>query len=291
MEKIEKKLKYDAFIFYNELDLLEIRLNILYNYVDFFVIVESTKTFTGKNKPLYYEENKGRFKKFEDKILYHVVDDCPDTFGEVRRRILEEEDQLKIKILRDCLETTQIPKDDSQAQWLREFYQKESMKIALKKFKVRDEDVCYVSDLDEIWNPEKQISPDPEKIVKLEQIVYSMYLNLRSSEKWAGTYVVNYLKLKDSVLNHLDNPLSTSTIFIPDGGWHFTFQGGPEMIVNKIENYGHQELNTQHIKGEILTKYSMGIDPFNRSHSYYVDDNSIPKYISENREKYLKYLR
>lgn len=289
--EIVKQNVYDVFIFYNEVDLLEIRLNILNERVDFFVIVESTKTFTGKDKILYYEQNKGRFKQFESKIKYFVVDDCPDTFEEVNERILAEKDPLKIKILKDCLESPQIPKDNSQAQWLREFYQKESMKTALMKFGAKDEDICYISDLDEIWNPKKEFFPDPEKIAKLEQSVYSMYLNLKSSEKWAGTYVAKYSRIKNSTLNHLDNPGATPTVFFPDGGWHFTFQGGPEMIVNKIENYGHQELNTDFIKGGIYNKYETGVDPLNRSYSYVIDNESLPDYISSNKEKYSRYLK
>lgn len=289
--EFKKELKYDVFIFYNELDLLEIRLNILYDYVDFFLIVESTKTFTGKNKPLFYRENQERFKKFEDKIFYFVVEDCPDTFQEVQHRIGTEKNSLKLDILRDCLETPQIPKDNSQAQWLREFYQKESMKIALSEIGANDEDICYISDLDEIWNPEIEIIPDPERIIKMEQIVYSMYLNLRSSEKWTGTYISRYSRLKISVLNHLDNPSVTDSIFVPNGGWHFTFQGGPEMIVNKIENYGHQELNNSYIKNGIFERYKNGSDLLNRSHSYHIDNQNLPKYILENRIKYSEYLK
>lgn len=287
----KRELKYDSFIFYNELDLLEIRLNILYDYVDFFIIVESTKTFTGKNKPLFYKENEERFKKFKDKIFYFVVEDCPDTFEEVERRILTEKNPLKLEILRDCMETPQIPKDNSQAQWLREFYQKESMKIALSEIGANDEDICYISDLDEIWNPEIEILTDPIKVVKMEQIVYSMYLNLRSSEKWAGTYVSRYSRLKNSVLNHLDNPSVTESIFIPNGGWHFTFQGGPEMIINKIENYGHQELNNSHIKNGIFDRYQNGSDILNRSHHYQIDNQNLPKYILNNPEKFYNFLK
>jgi len=289
--EFKKELKYDVFIFYNELDLLEIRLNILYDYVDFFIIVESTKTFTGKNKPLFYRENEERFKKFEDKIFYFVVEDCPDTFEEVEHRIGTEKNSLKLDILRDCLETPQIPKENSQAQWLREFYQKESMKIALSEIGANDEDICYISDLDEIWNPEIEIIPDPERIIKMEQIVYSMYLNLRSSEKWTGTYISRYSRLKISVLNHLDNPSVTDSIFFPNGGWHFTFQGGPEMIVNKIENYGHQELNNSYIKNGIFERYKNGSDLLNRSHSYHIDNENLPKYILENRIRYSEYLK
>jgi len=75
-EKLEyrKKIKiYDAFLFFNELDLLEIRLNILNEYVDYFVIVEAVETFSGLPKKLFYEENKARFEKFKHKIIHYVV--------------------------------------------------------------------------------------------------------------------------------------------------------------------------------------------------------------------------
>jgi beta-1,4-mannosyl-glycoprotein beta-1,4-N-acetylglucosaminyltransferase len=67
-------------MFFNELDLLELRLNILDPYVDYFVISEATITFSGKAKPLYYLENKIRFKKFEDKIIHNIVNDTPNNF-------------------------------------------------------------------------------------------------------------------------------------------------------------------------------------------------------------------
>jgi len=281
----------DVFIFYNELDLLEIRLNILNDSVDFFFIVESTKTFTGNPKILYYEENKERFKKFHHKIKHYIVSDCPDSFEEVVNRLSTETDELNKKILEDCLSTNQIPKDNSQVQWLREFYQKECMKKALANSEISDEDICYISDLDEIWNSETKKYPSDGEIYKFNQIVYSMFLNLRSSEPWSGTYCGKYSYIKNSTLNHLDNPGITDCIFVDNGGWHFTFQGGPEMIINKIENYGHQELNNSHIKSGIFDRYKSGSDILNRSHHYQIDNQSLPKYIIENKIKYIEYLK
>ena len=65
---------FDVFLFFNELDLLEIRLNMLYPFVDHFVINEATQTFFGSDKPFYYLENKERFKKFEDKIIHNIIE-------------------------------------------------------------------------------------------------------------------------------------------------------------------------------------------------------------------------
>ena len=65
----------DSFIFYNEIELLYYRLSILNEYVDKFILVESTQTFTGHKKPLFYLENRNMFDKFNDKILYVIVND------------------------------------------------------------------------------------------------------------------------------------------------------------------------------------------------------------------------
>ena len=114
---------YDCFTFFNELDLLEIRLNILNDVVDKFVLVEATKTFSGKDKPLYYEQNKKRFAKFQDKIIHVIVDDFPK------------------------------PDDKTQdVAFMMESYQRNAILWGLKSAK--DNDVVIIADLDEIPNPE-----------------------------------------------------------------------------------------------------------------------------------------
>ena len=67
----------DSFIFYNEIDLLYYRLSILNEFIDKFILVESTLTFTGELKPLFYLENKNKFEKFNDKILHIIINDMP----------------------------------------------------------------------------------------------------------------------------------------------------------------------------------------------------------------------
>src|SRR5215207_4343303 len=68
---------FDCFPFFNELDVLEIRLAELDALVDCFVIVEATRTFTAKPKPLYYADNRERYDRFSHKIIHVVVDDLP----------------------------------------------------------------------------------------------------------------------------------------------------------------------------------------------------------------------
>ena len=67
----------DAFPFFDEIDLLDLRLNYLNSSVDKFILVEGTKSHQGKNKKLFFDENKSLFKKYKNKIIHHIVDDYP----------------------------------------------------------------------------------------------------------------------------------------------------------------------------------------------------------------------
>jgi len=123
----------DIFPFFNELDLLEIRLNILNDYVDKFVICEATETFSGKPKPLYFKENEERFAKWKDKIVHYVVDDFPND-KEIYDKAIKSPNT-----------------GNKEHWWVREFYQKESAIKALSFCK--EDDIIMVSDVDEIPNP------------------------------------------------------------------------------------------------------------------------------------------
>ncbi|MFA6665763.1 MAG: beta-1,4-N-acetylgalactosaminyltransferase, partial [Armatimonadota bacterium] len=69
---------YDCFTFFNELELLELRLKLLNDVVDYFVLVESNKTFKNKDKEFVFEANKSMFEEYLAKIIYIRVEDMPD---------------------------------------------------------------------------------------------------------------------------------------------------------------------------------------------------------------------
>ena len=139
---------YDCFQFFNELDILKIRLNVLDSVVDRFVISEATETFSGLKKPLYYEENKEMFAAFADKIIHVVVDDTPkgDRWGTHERDTFQK--NAVTRGLRDCT----------------------------------DEDIVIFSDLDEIPNPDKirEILQDfrEDRIYHFAQRLFYCYLNM-----------------------------------------------------------------------------------------------------------------
>lgn len=273
----------DAFIFFNELELLDIRLNVLNHRVDYFVLVESTVSHAGKQKPLYYQENKHLFDKFNHKIVHYVVDDTPNSFEEARSMFMKEKDETKMNILLHTLTTFNTA---GETQWMREFYQHESVRMGMAKIGLEDDDVVFNSDLDEIWNPEETYPIDDWSVVKLKQHVYTGFLNVRSSEEWYGTYYTRYKNIRNASSNHLDTVSKTKHVFKDNGGWHFTYQGGAERIKTKLENFGHQEYNNEQVKSLIQRRLDSGMDVLGRPFACVVDEESLPSYLKNKKEKY-----
>lgn len=283
---------YDVFTFFNELDMLELRLEMLNDYVDKFVIVECVETFSGNKKPLYYDENKDRFKKYHHKIFHHVTHNPPKSFKDLQERILSKEtDDFTKKVCINALTTSNVP--PGELHWLKEFYQKEFIRLAIKNAGAEENDLCFVGDLDEIWNPDLDYSViDDYNIYKLRQIVYIGYLNNRSNENWAGTLLTRYKNIKGACLNHLRTSSKTNYTFIDNAGWHFSFMGGEDKIKLKIESYGHQEFNNDIVKNQVMKNLESGKDILGRSEFYYtIDETNLPKYLKDNKEKYIKMFK
>src|SRR5690606_38718308 len=139
---------YDAVIFFNELELLKIRFEELYDVVDHFVVVEGSLTFTGNQKPLYFAENRHLFSRFEDKIIYVLVEDFPPA--------------------------TSDPQRDS---WTREIHQRNGIIRGLCN--CADEDVIIISDTDEIPRREviASLPPMKNRIFNLDMQYFRYQLN------------------------------------------------------------------------------------------------------------------
>lgn len=255
---------YDCFIFYNELDLLEIRLEELKDVVDFFVLVEATKTFTNRPKKLYYNENKHLYGKFVDRIIHIVVDDLPVT-----------------------------PKDT----WENQFHQRNAISRGLTN--CQPEDIILISDVDEIPRA-SVVEGFTGDMALLEQNFYYYKLNcLSTSEKWTIPSILRYrLMTTPQIIRRLwYDPVNRKAIpIIPNAGWHFSYLGNAEHIRTKLESFSGQDLVTDELRNlsNISEKMEGGIDLFNRPGKVwqYVEiDESYPAYILKNRTKYSKYIK
>lgn len=269
-----KKIKiYDIFTYNGEADILEIRLNILKDSVDQFIIIEAPTTFSGLKKPLYFEEQKARFMPFLDKIKYFVIDDYPND----------------AEILKLADSSSNVPKGGPE-HWRREFYQKESIKKALTH--LQNEDICFIGDVDEIWNPEVLIDYTKDDIFKLKQKVYTYYLNNRSSEPWAGTIVTKYKNIKNNCLNHLRTKGKTKYVYVENGGWHFTSMGGINEVRRKLnDSYTRESYNTNEVQEKLEERFGEKDYIGRNKFKFWIDEKDLPEYILKNKEKYAKLLK
>tara|TARA_R110002012_G_scaffold19220_2_gene69771 strand:- start:456 stop:1313 length:858 start_codon:yes stop_codon:yes gene_type:complete len=275
---------YDCFNFFNELDILELRLNTLYDHVDFFVIVESDVTHSGEPKKFFYEEHRERFSKFADKILNYKILNTPSDFIN-----LPETDEEELKKVYTYIETQSNRFNRAtQLDYGRDFFQKESVRRALAYCK--DDDIIMFSDADEIPNPEflktiKNLSLD-DTLYSLNQPMYCYFLNMLKQSDWYGTKVGLYKNIKDLSLNELRGDESL-TVKLPDGGWHFSFIGDAEMVRKKITSYSARDLVNQHVYDSVEDNIKNGIDVFFRGKLTQVPiDSSYPTHILNNLDKY-----
>tara|TARA_Y100000389_G_C17453718_1_gene516574 strand:+ start:78 stop:899 length:822 start_codon:yes stop_codon:yes gene_type:complete len=259
---------FDCVIFFNEVDLLNIRFNILDKFVDYFVICESNCDHRGRDKKLNFDIK--NFKKFEKKIIYIVLEKFPDSLDA----------------------------------WQRQDYQRDFLMNGINNAKLND--IILFSDVDEIPNLEinmDRIINNLDKVGIFNQKVFYFKLNLRvvDYEVWEGTKVLlkknlrsfswlrSKVKLKNLKYNFWRIDKFKKIYEIPNGGWHFSFLGSPESISSKIKSYTHSEYDTKEFTD--LKKINDRIlnlqDPYDRNKELQKIpiDNTFPKYIQDNQDK------
>ena len=264
-------LTFDAFSFYNELDLLELRLNELSDVVDFFVISEATRTHVGNPKRLYYRDNKERFAEFEDKIIHVIVDDMPIAPADI-----ENERGA------NWLESDYQRSDN----WVRERFQRNAIMRGLVD--ADPDDMIIIGDADEIMRA-SAVEWAKDNIDKgsiaIGQTMYSYYLNVRSSIPWWGSKVIQ----KKNITTPSEDRFHT---LLPqgysDGGWHWNFIGNAEAIRLKIRSYAHSEFDTPDILLKVDERLNNLQDVLGRKDLYWPVpiDETFPKYLVDNQDKF-----
>ena len=265
---------YDCFQFFDEEHLLDLRLNILDEFVDFFVFVESTTDHQGKIKKLNYDPKK--FKKFSKKIIYIVVDDTAEA----------------------------IKKPHIGGESLVEQHQRNSLMRGLKK--CNDDDLVILSDVDEIPDLNKlNLLDKKSKYAVFSQRMYNYKINLlnETESNWHGSKIclkknlkspqwLRNLKFKKYPFWRIDKTKNLQ--IIENGGWHFAYLKNPEDILKKIRSSAHGEFNKIDFANleNIEKKIKIGKDIFDRNIKYkkVQIDNSFPNYIVKNKEKFKQWI-
>jgi len=287
---------YDCTSFYSEHTMYEVRLNILKDKVDKFIVTESTYSHSGKKKKLNFDIN--NYPKFKDKIIHIVIDKEPDG-------IVPENNDPSLQ-RSNSLKRISLSYD-------------ESLK-ALKESS--DEDFIMLSDNDEIPNlNSKDFATNKKDIVLFKQLFFYFRFDLLYDRMhWFGTKGckkkklkslswLRNIKLKKYPFWRLDALFSeTKQInlqIIQDGGWHFTNLKTPEEMYEKFMNFGHHDefklsgLTIEKIREKIKNK-EMFYDHFadqsstNKWKSDYklkkYNSKLLPKYLSDNQNKYKEWF-
>lgn len=254
-----RPLIYDCFPFFNELDILEIRLNELYNKVDRFVIVEADKTHQGKTKPYHFLNNIQRYKKFLDKITHVMIRDYPF-----------------------------LPPEASvtDRSWAIERHQRDCIMRGLTNCK--DNDIIIISDCDEIPNADKIKKYDNIRAFKQRLFYYNF--NCEATDPWNEAKILSYKELKQ--LTPCGARYRPNCELIEDGGWHLSYFKDVDGIVEKLNATAHAEYNTPFYTDKERIKQAMinCKDLFGRNLSYKFNPNiykvSLPKYVGSNMEEF-----
>ena len=298
---------YDCFTFFNELDLLEIRLNILNDKVDYFVLVEATKTHSGLDKELFYYNNKERFAHFNHKIIHIVVNDMPkvkngnrwDLENWQRNAImlgLTKCEQNDVIVISDLDE---IPNLDN-INWLEVLNNKDKKTNLItnyfsnfKKFVYQQKNNSLIRKIGQRIS--NLVDKQTKDVVCFKQKIFYYYLNGYIENNWPGSKALLYKNLNSyykCLPQQIRNIAFTNTI--KNGGWHFSYLLKPKEIAQKIKSFAHAEFDMPAYTeiSKIQEKIQTGENLFGGKKINYIKlDDSFPKYILQNQEKYKMYIK
>ena len=288
-------------MFFDEEQILDLRLNVLYETVDFFVIVESIYNHRGEKRELVFDKNK--FSKFKNKIIYIIHDEIPKQVETVNQNDSESEKNRKYIM-------NAVYRENSQRNYI-----SQGIKEAEKN------DIILISDVDEIPKLENiNILEITNKIIMFKQYMFHYKYNLvLPNFKWTGTKAVRKKSLispqwlrntkdRNYPIYRIDTFFSKKKYnnikIIEDGGWHFSNIKTPKMLNHKFRSYLHHiefdkaKINENDIQKLINNKqavYNLAVDQRgskvgNGAILENFDIKKLPLYIRNNTEKYRDWL-
>lgn len=279
---------YDCFCYFNEDHILELRLETLWDIVDYFIISEATYTHSGEARQPHFDHDK--FKKYQSKIRYLQLDKRPDG-----------------------------PNDF----WKNENFIRNNIVNGLAD--AQPDDLILISDLDEIPNP-KQILKYDRRFLRgdFAQRYYSYYLNnywvgdvnsagdlVPNTNIWYGSKVTTFKSFKNffncnatSVRSYKSSGIFRSikrawfrwanVQIIEDGGWHFTWIFSMDNLIKKLESTAHQEFNNEdHKNPHRLNQLIHSGRDFNKPKARYALqqlDDQFPEYLLKHQDKFKSFI-
>ena len=288
---------FDCTMFFDENMMYDLRLNLLNDYVDKFVVVESLYTHRGNKKKQNF--NIEDYKKFKDKIIYILIDEEPNDLYEINDE--KDKDNEGLKRL-NTLKRIKL--------------QYNSLAKGIKE--ANPDDLIILSDCDEIPNLKNiKNSLNNDILVFKQQLYYFKFNFLYKNYDWFGSKAckkkllktfewLRYVKSKKYAFWRIDTMFSNTKYknikIIEDGGWHFTKIKKPEDIFYTLSNFGEynefvtsgltvDDFKTFISKGELpydhsADKKSSVKDKFSNIVKLEKNSDHLPEFLIKNKEKY-----
>jgi beta-1,4-mannosyl-glycoprotein beta-1,4-N-acetylglucosaminyltransferase len=266
---------YDCFPFYNELDLLELRLQELYDHVDHFVLVESNTTYTSRPKPFYYEQNQSRYSQWADKIIHVKVENMPGH-------------------------------PDA---WVNDRFQRDQIMRGIVSADAND--LIMISDLDEIIRPAavEHMRTSEQSLFALRMTISNFKFNYMkvNPDRYNIWAMAGRRSLFDDIqpdafrqlrFNFMDSPYqfrNDGCEVVEHGGWHFGYMGDKTWLLDKAQSFAHTEVNNPDFLAQIDPDKSIEQRTSwqqNSSDRYTVVelDSYFPHALVQNQDKYSKFI-
>ena len=225
--------------------------------VDYFIVTESTITFSNKPKEMIFDKNRHLFKEFEHRIIYNPVDDTPET----------------------------------NSPWDREIWQRNAIKRAIDGI-AKDDDIIITGDLDEIPNiSDIENWYRPNLMFHPLMKMYFYYFNMFKERNWYGSTICNYGLMKNWSVDDMRN-MKNIGISMYDKGWHFSYMGGEKIIREKLTSFSHTEFDNDFIKNNIAYNINTNRDLFFRGDLQLVEiDETYPEYIRNHQVELSQFIK
>lgn len=255
---------YDTFMYCGEIDVLKLRLMELDPIVDRFIILEGDKTHTREQKGFLFKEQQDEIKKFHHKIIYLPASYCK-----------------------------------SENPFYNDFFGREIIQRALlEEIGLKEDDIVLHGDLDEI----PDISVLKENLNSIPSTLIMKFrllcIDLESNQTSPGTMILNKSVLTKFPLHYLrsnkQNQKDDVTFRqIQNGGWHFSYSGGPKNVIKKLNAYAHAAECPEHVKSEefILNCIQNSTDlTKGELKRVSLDSDDFPKALLQNKSEFVNLL-
>ena len=253
----------DVSMFFNEVELLEIRLAALNNQVDKFIVIESSQTFSGTKKKLILSELSNLKKQYGSKLFLISRSEDFKSYKDIvlnldkNKNFNSHESKKLIKILK-----SHTHYDKSNLNFVLDTFQREACLAYIARLTDLD-DIIIFSDADELPDNILKIKDFYEKeenkktVISLLQHEFWYYPNIYHDSKWEGSIVGISSEIIKCSLNYYRQKVNNKRINTANlkgfNGYHLTNMGGVDRLKTKIENWTHQEFNNNLIISNLVT--------------------------------------